>query len=154
MTTQNNIQQQMFKIIHHRYKIHPDFELETFNLNGIALSKHSWYKSLKQMDSFASYIRSPQNLGNKGVLIYQTFNPANDKVEFTEIYYDSSLYLTNKPSIYSRHQLGIMERPQLIEVFRYYGGDSSNKDEGALIKAIIKAQNQRLKDEKQELTEV
>lgn len=109
------------------------------NISGINIDKTKWRVSENNIYELSRYIRTPSNL--KGTVQVQEFNPATGYV-----YYDSLKYVVEKANlpIYSRDQLGLMDREELVELCRYYGIDTIHKTDKFLVKYIIDKQKEEL----------
>lgn len=107
------------------------------NISGINIDKTKWRVSENNIYELARYIRTPSNL--KGTVQVQEFNPATGYV-----YYDSLKYVTDKANlpIYTRHELGLMDREELVEICRYYGIDPVHRTDKFLVKFIIEKQKE------------
>lgn len=123
----------------YKYKIIDDVASlgDGTNMSGINLDKSKWKISENNIYELAKYIRTPSNL--KGTVQVQEFNPTNGL-----IYYDSLKYVNDKPNlpIYTRHELGLMDRDELIEICRYYGIDPIHRTDKFLVKFIIEKQKE------------
>lgn len=132
--------------LYYRYKIIEDVEsvVESSAIGKITVHKSKWTLSPNSMYELTPYIRTPSNLD--GILQVQEFNPANEFV-----YYDSIKYVTQTIDMpeYTRDQLGLMDREELIEICRYLGIDYIHKPDKYLVKFILEKQ----KDKKIEIKE-
>lgn len=104
------------------------------NINSVLVRKDKWTTYMNKQD-LDSQIRTPQN--PTGIIQVQEFNPSTN-----EIYYDSIKYVTQKPNFpeYSRMELSVMGRDELIEICRFYGIDYSHKVDKFLVKYILEKQ--------------
>jgi hypothetical protein len=124
---------------YYRYKIIDD----TVNMGdgtrvgNITLHKTKWTLSDNLMHELTEMIRTPSNLN--GYIQVQEFNPSTDYV-----YYDSIKYVNEKLNfpLYTRDQLGLMDRDELIEICRYMGIEYIHKPDKILVKFIIEKQKQ------------
>ena len=120
----------------YRYKVIDDVVNVTNNcsVNGVSVYKDKWTIYINKQD-LDSQIRTPQNL--TGIIQVQEFNPSTN-----EVYYDSIKYVTENPNFpeYSRMELSVMDRDELIEICRFYGIDYSHKVDKFLVKYILEKQ--------------
>jgi len=134
---------------YYRYKIIEDVANMGDNtaIGKITLHKTKWITSPNYMYELASYIRTPNNM--QGTLQIQEFNPSNE-----HIYYDSIKYVTEKINLpeYTRDQLGLMDRDELIELCRYYGIDYIHKPDKYLVKFILEKQKERVLENKEDVS--
>lgn len=124
---------------YYRYKIIDDVPNmgDNCSVEKITLHKSKWSLSENYIYELTSYIRTPNN--RKGIVQLQEFNPSNEFV-----YYDSIKYVTEnvKLPIYTRDQLGLMDRDELVEICRYLGIDYIHKPDKYLVKFIVDKQKE------------
>ena len=135
--------------LYYRYKIIDDVQTIADNsaIGKITVHKSKWILSPNSMYELTPYIRTPSNL--EGMLQVQEFNPANEFV-----YYDSIKYVTEKIDMpdYTRDQLGLMDREELIEICRYLGIDYIHKPDKYLVKFILEKQKDKKIESKEEVS--
>jgi hypothetical protein len=134
--------QKIYDRTYYRYKIIEDVPNmgDGTSINNITLHKSKWVMFSTQAHELIEFIRTPNNI--KGYVQVQEFNPGDDSVS-----YDSIKYVSAKmdlPLPYTRDELGLMERSELVEICRYMGIDSSHKTDKYLVKFILDKQKELL----------
>lgn len=121
--------------IFYRYRINPEVEIESMQIAGIDMNK-GWKDFDRIQDVLTPFIRTKEN--PDAYLDFETYKPLTKEV------LNNSQDYTKISEIYTRNELLLMDRKQLVEVAKSYNIDPVNKVNDFLLKLIYKAQEERV----------
>ena len=119
----------------YKYRLNENSMADQSQIAGINLNKE-WKKFDREQRDLIPFIKTRFN--ESGMLDYEVEDL------HTKQKYESSVEESEKPDIFSVHELNFMDRVDLVKVAKYYGIDPRNKVNDFLAKLIYKAQNERV----------
>lgn len=120
----------MSRIVH-RYRINEEDKSDYKMVAGIELSKQ-WKDFNSEKQELTSFIKSVAN--QSGFLDYQKKDLVSQEVIYKSVAKEKQI------PIYSKQALHLMSRNEIVEIFKMYGIDTTNKTKDFLIVELLKIQ--------------
>ena len=117
-----------------RYKINENEKAETKQIAGIKLTRN-WVDYENPLEALSPYIRTKAR--PHGIIDTQVYSINNQ-----EVLIDSKKVFDSVEKVYTRQELGLMLRDELIDICLVYGINPVNKADHFLAKMIIQKQNE------------
>lgn len=130
------------KTVYFRYKLRDDgmAPATRMGVDGTNLSQTQWLVSKFKLDRLTKHVRSLNN--PKGLVEMQEFDPFTNEVYATPA-------LTPPTVIYTRDQLGVMTRDELLEIAHKLDIMTRGAQADMLVRKIIQEQQNYMKKEEQ-----
>ena len=120
----------MSRIVH-RYRINEEDKADFKMVAGIELSKQ-WRDFSSEKQELTSFIKSMANLS--GFIDYEKKDLVSQEVIYKSVAKEKEI------PIYSKQALHLMTRNEIVEIFKMYGIDTTNKTKDFLIVELMKIQ--------------
>lgn len=142
MMNENSIRVSKYSdILHYRYRLNTNSDLDNITLEGISLNKENWAVRKNPYKKVEKHIRTKSN--PNGVVDYEEYYPTSGK-----IIYSSKYIFDTTPKIYTRDELGAMLREELVGLARLWEIDPKSKKDQFLRETIVKKQKEHIEKQK------